>query len=142
MNGLFKLLGFLLIISVSTCLGFLKSNSLNLRRKKLCAIKNGITDLKQHIRLSNTEIDNLINVCFNNVPDRYSNLQNSDIEIIEGFFKDLGMSDSKSEIDRCELYIGLLDNQINEAENNYIELSRLYKSIGFLGGIFICIFFL
>lgn len=61
---------------------------------------------------------------------------------MKGFFKDIGMSDSKSEYERCELYITLLEAQISEAEKNYTELGKLYKSIGLLSGIFICIFFL
>ena len=142
MIWLFKLSGFALIIIATYITGSLKSNSLNLRRKKLIAIKNAINNLKQRIRLSNTEIDKLIAVSFESIPDIYKDLETRDCEIIADFFKDLGMSDSKAEYERCEVYIQLLTTQITEAEKNYTELSRLYKSIGFLSGIFICIFFL
>lgn len=142
MIWLFKLLGFALIIVATYIMGSLKSNSLNLRRKKLIAIKNAINNLKQRIRLSNTEIDKLIAVSFEGIPDIYKDLENRDCEIIADFFKDLGMTDSKAEYERCEVYISLLNTQIDEAEKNYTELSKLYKSIGFLSGIFICIFFL
>lgn len=142
MIWLFKLSGFVLIIVATYIMGSLKSNSLNLRRKKLIAIKNAINNLKQRIRLSNTEIDKLIAVSFEGIPDIYKDLENRDCEIIADFFKDLGMTDSKAEYERCEVYISLLNTQIAEAEKNYTELSKLYKSIGFLSGIFICIFFL
>jgi hypothetical protein len=139
---LFKLSGFTLIILTTYIAGYLKSNSLNLRRKKLIAIKSAINDLKQRIRLSHTEIDKLISVSFKDILDIYSNLEKRDIEIIKDFFNDIGMSDSKAEYERCEVYISLLNTQIAEAEKNYTDLSKLYKSIGFLSGIFICIFFL
>ena len=142
MIWLFKLSGFGLILLTTYIAGYLKSNSLNLRRKKLIAIKSAINDLKQRIRLSHTEIDKLILISFKDIDDMYSNLEKSDTEIIKDFFKNIGMSDTKAEYERCELYLSLLDTQIIEAEKNYTELSKLYKSIGFLSGIFICIFFL
>ena len=88
------------------------------------------------------EIDKLIEVSFKNVSDIYSNLDKSDCEIVKNFFKDIGMSDAKSEYERCELYISLLNTQIAEAEKNYTELGKLYKNIGFLSGVFICILLL
>lgn len=142
MTGLFKLSGFGLILFTTSILGFLKSESLNLRLKKLVSLKTAITDLKQRIRLTDTEIDKLISVSFKNVKDIYANLEKSDAEIVENFFNDIGMSDTEAEINRCELYISLLDNRITDAEKKYRELSKLYKSIGFWGGAFICIFFM
>ncbi len=142
MRLLFKLLGFALIVLTTTAIGFLKSNSLNMRHKKLCSLKNAITDLKQRIRLSHGEIDKLIAVSFKDIPDFYSYLEKSDTQIVENFFKDIGMLDVKAECERCELYISLLDAQIIKAQKNYTELNKLYKSMGIMGGIFICIFFL
>lgn len=142
MTGLFKLSGFGLIIFTTCVLGFLKSESLNLRLKKLVAIKTAITDLKQRIRLTDTEIDKLISVSFKNVKNIYANLEKSDAEIVENFFNDIGMSDTEAEVNRCDLYISLLDDRITDAEKKYRELSKLYKSIGFWGGAFVCIFFM
>lgn len=142
MIWLFKIFGFALVIFTGYSLGFLKSSNLNMRKKKLINIKNAIIDLKQRIRLSRIEIDKLIEVSFKNVSDIYSNLDKSDCEIVKNFFKDIGMSDAKSEYERCELYISLLNTQIAEAEKNYTELGKLYKNIGFLSGVFICILLL
>ena len=119
-----------------------KGLSLNLRLKKLVAIKTAITDLKQRIRLTDTEIDKLISVSFKNVKNIYANLEKSDAEIVENFFNDIGMSDTEAEVNRCDLYISLLDDRITDAEKKYRELSKLYKSIGFWGGAFVCIFFM
>ncbi len=142
MNWLFKGLGFALILLTTTVLGFLKANSLNLRYKKLCNIKNAVTDLKQRIRFSRSEIDKLLAISFKDIPDYYSNLEKDDIEIVEGFIENIGMADTKAECERCELCISLLDTKIAEAQKNCTELNKLYKSMGVLGGVFICIFFL
>lgn len=142
MKLLFKVIGFIIIIFVSSAIGFLKSNSLNLRYKKLCKIRNGVADLKERIRLRGGEIDRLIGLCFKDYPINYLALKKEDIVLIEDFFKNIGMSDTKAECERCELYISLIETKISEAQKNYLELSKLYKNIGFFSGIFICIFFM
>ncbi len=141
MTLLFKIIGFALIITTTSLLGLIKANNLNLRCKKLKNIKASMLDLKQRIRLSHLEIDKLIELSFKGTPD-YSNLEKNDCQIIKEFFQDIGMSDCDGECERCKLYINLLDRQINEAEKSYYELNKLYKYIGFLSGVFICIFFL
>lgn len=142
MKLLFKVSGFLLVVLVSSAIGFLKSNTLNLRYKKLCKIHSSIADLKERIRLHGGEIDRLINLSFESYPINYTALEKEDIILIEDFFKNIGMSDTKAEYERCELYMSLIDTKIGLAQKNYMELGKLYKNIGFLGGIFICIFFL
>lgn len=142
MKLLFKVLGFCLIILTTYTLGFLKSNTLNMRYKKLCCVKNALCDLKQRIRLNSGEIDKLISLSFKEIPDIYSYLEKSDTQIIKDFFENIGMADTKAECERCELYITMIDTKIKEAEKNYGELNKLYKSCGFFGGVLICIFFL
>ncbi len=142
MRLLFKISGYVLIVFVCWAVGFLKANSLHLRYKKLCNIHSGIRDLKERIRLHGGEIDRLINLSFESYPHDYTALQKEDITLIEDFFKNIGMSDTKAEYERCELYMNLIDTKITLAQKNYQELNKLYKSIGFFSGIFICIFFL
>lgn len=141
MRLLFKFSGLILIILTTTAIGFLKSNYLNMRYKKLCNLKSSITDLKQRIRLGCGEIDKLVSISFKDLSD-YSALEKSDIKIVENFFEDIGMLDSDSECERCDLYISLLDTQIINAQKNCHELGKLYKSVGFMSGLFFCIFFL
>lgn len=142
MKLLFKISGLIIIVFVCWAIGFLKANALHLRYKKLCNIHNGIGDLKERIRLHGGEIDRLINLSFETYPPDYTALQKEDITLIEDFFKNIGMSDTKAEYERCELYMNLIDTKITLAQKNYQELNKLYKSIGFFSGIFICIFFL
>lgn len=138
----FKIIGFILIVLTTTLFGFFKANALVVRYKKLCIIKSAIIDLKQRIRLSHLEIEKLIALSFKNIPDYKNGLNKSDIEILDSFFKNLGISDTKAECEKCELCIYNLETQISAAEKDNIELNRLYKSVGFFSGIFICIFFL
>ena len=142
MTLLFKITGFILVISTSAFIGFLKSGELFLRYKKLNKIQKNIADLKQRIRLHGGEINNLILLSFEEFPLDYLHLQKCDIEILNDFFANIGMGDTKSEYERCELYINLLKAKADEAKSKYQELGRLYKTIGLFSGIFICIFFI
>ena len=69
-------------------------------------------------------------------------LEKADVEILEEFFRDLGMSDSDSEYERTGLYMSIILKISDEAEKKCGELCRLYSSLGILCGLFICIFFL
>lgn len=139
---LFKILGFILIIATTFSIGFLKSSELGIRYKKLQSIQKGIGELKERIRMGGGEIDRLLASSFHQYPIDYCSLEKDDIEILNDFFSNVGLSDTKSEYERCEVYINLLKDKIEEANAKYRETARLYKSIGLLGGIFICIFLL
>lgn len=141
MKLMFKLLGFLLIITVCAAIGFIKANELQLRCKKLETFKKGVLELKERIKLSYGELDRLKNQCFK-MPIDYSGLYKSDYEIIESMFREIALLDRENAYNRCTLSIELLNKQYAEAQNRQKELGRLYKSIGALGGIFICILFL
>ena len=137
-----KIIGFILTISTTTIFGFLKANSLAFRYKKLCLIKNSITDLKQRIRLSQNELKKLIAISFKNITNIKGGLNKNDSEILDSFFENLGDGDIKTECERCELCISLLENQIIDAKNDNEQLNKLYKNVGFFSGVFICILFL
>lgn len=139
---LFKISGLLLIIFTCYTIGFLKSNELKLRTQRLYGFQKGICELKERIRANTGEIDALIRTSFSEYPINYSHLEKEDVLILEDFFKNIGMSDTKAEYERCELYINLLKTKTEEANAKYRELSRLYKNLGLMSGIFICIFLL
>ena len=141
MKLMFKLLGFLLIIAVCAAIGFIKSSELQQRSKKLIALKKSVLEFKERLRLSYGELDRLKNKCFK-TPIDYSGLYSSDCEIIESLFSEIALLDRDAAYNRCELAVELLNKQYLEAEARYKELGKLYKSIGALGGIFICILFL
>ena len=70
------------------------------------------------------------------------NLSNDDKALLNEFLKSFGKGDTKAEIERCEAYISLFEAKTNDAKDEFDEQQRLYKTLGFLGGIFICIFFM
>lgn len=151
MAWLFKFLGLIIIFTVSALTGFLKSMSLKKRKKKLDGIYRSMSDLRDRIRVSSTEMGRLINLCFpgdtacftyGGIRLNTDNLEKSDISIIEEFFSDIGMSDAESECERTGLYIELVKKKCDEAEQKCKELCRLYNTLGVLCGIFICIFFI
>lgn len=139
---LFKLTGFFMIIFATSAIGALKSNSLNQRCKKLSSLYKGIEQLKQRIRLHGGEAEFLLKQSFEEYPINSSNLTDEDIEIVEEFLKGIGMSDTEAEAERCEIYKNLIKQKSLEAQNKYSQLGKLYRNIGIMSGIFICIFLL
>lgn len=131
-----------MVICATYLFGILKSNRLKLRFKKLQNIQKSIVSLKEKIRTNTGEIPQLLNSSFGQFPIDYRFLTEGDIEILNEFFENIGMSDTKTEYQRCELYITLLSPKIKEAENEVKELGKLYKNIGLFVGIFICIILL
>ena len=139
---IFKIFGFFMIISTTYLFGFFKANGLKNRQKKLQNIQKGIISLKEKIRANAGEIPELLTSSFGIFPIDYAHLLKGDVEILEEFFKGVGMGDTKAEYERCELYITLLNPKIEEAKTEVLELGKLYKNIGLFVGIFICIILL
>ena len=151
MAWLFKILGVITVLSACSLAGFLKSFGLKKRHKKLLAIYRSMSDLRERIRMGGGEIERLVYLCFEEDTASISEgkaiintmyLEKADAEILEEFFRDLGMSNSESEYERIGLYMALILKKSDEAEKKCGELCRLYSSLGILCGLFICIFFL
>lgn len=151
MAWLFKISGVITVFTVCSMAGFLKSFGLKKRHKKLLAIYRSMSDLRERIRMGGGEIERLVYLCFEEdtasilegkaiINTMY--LEKADVEILEEFFRDLGMSDSDSEYERTGLYMSIILKISDEAEKKCGELCRLYSSLGILCGLFICIFFL
>ncbi len=141
MRLLFKILGLAIIMTVCTAAGFLKAVSLKKRYDRLIEIKNGLSVLKEKLRLRSGDKSRLLRECFSESIKATDNLKADDVALWQSFLKSFGNGDTNSELQRCDSYIGLLDIRINDAKNEFDNQSRLYKSLGFLCGIFICIFF-
>lgn len=138
----FKIAGFVIVIIATSAIGFLKSQQLKLRHKRLCAFRNGLLELKEHIRLGSGELERILKQSFDIDYTDFIHLEKEDIEILQDFFHKVGMSDSLAEAKRCELYINLLTPRIKSAKEKYAQLGKLYRNIGIMSGLFICIFFI
>lgn len=142
MRTLFKIVGLISVFIVCIALGFLKAFSLKGRYEDLRIATSSISKLKEKIRLHTGDKTRLFLECFSVPPEKLINLNNDDKALLNEFIINFGKSDTKAEIERCDAYISLFKTKMFEAKTEFDEQQRLYKTLGFLGGIFICIFFL
>ena len=125
-----------------TALGFLKANKLKCRLEALKQIKNGLLSLKEQLRLHSGDKNRLINSCFKSIDKTLQDLNDEDKKLWTEFLIPFGNSDTQSEYERCLSFINLFDNKISDLSREIGEQQKLYKSLGFFSGIFLCIFFL
>lgn len=148
---LFKLLGLLIILLVCSSFGILKSENLKKQASDLAEFIKSFSQLSELLRIGNYEIDELVNICFKNNLGFFKNgefiincnsLSETQRKIIKEFFCGFGFSDTEGEHSRTALYINLLKTEHEEALKQYSTLGSLYRSVGFMGGLIICIFLL
>ena len=138
---LFKIIGLGLLLLCCTALGFLKANALKYRLEALQKIKNGFLSLKELIRLHNGDKTQLINKCFPDVKQLMKYLDNQDQKLWNEFLSVFGSGDTKNEYERCLAFISLFDSKISNLSKETAVQQKLYKSLGFFSGLFLCIFF-
>ncbi|MBO5210661.1 MAG: stage III sporulation protein AB [Clostridia bacterium] len=139
---LFKFLGLSFLLLCCTAFGFFKANTLKSRLDALEKIKNGLLTLKERLRLHSGDKNRLISGCFPNIDKLLQSLPPEDKKLWNEFFAHFGCSDTKSEYERCASFITLFDNKINTLSREIGEQQKLYKSLGFFSGVFLCIFFI
>lgn len=146
---LFKLFGMVFVFSACTLFGFLKSASLRKRADKLWNFGQKTDRLKECIRIRTGEIGTLLPKVYGKdllfvkdgefIPNK-DYLLDEDFALLSEFFSSLGMGDITSECERIESYSKIIKSRSNQAYKECESLCRLYKSIGALVGVFICIF--
>ena len=139
---LFKITGVSLVITTCTLIGFSKAHRLKIRVDKLRHLQNGIARLKELIRHRGGEIDKLILQCFNSYPVDLSGLEPQERGIAQALFNEIGLQGTQNAYNQCEICLSLLKSVQADAEQKYRENAKLYRSVGFLFGAFICIFFI
>lgn len=137
---LFKVLGLFSLVVSGTALGFYKSYLLELRQKQLLEICNSLERLALLITSSVKDLDVLLKESFKSEKIDTFGLLSSDKEILGNLISSLGISNRQREYDNVILCKNLLEKQLSEAKLEYDSLSKLYRSLGFLGGLFLCIF--
>lgn len=148
---LLKILGLLTVFSISSILGFMKSSALSKRSQKLYGFSKGMSTLAERIRMGSGEINELLKISFdseqiglgiNGISVNEDYLKTDDVSLIKEFFEELGMNNIDSEYERTASYKTLIEIQRKSAEDDCNNLCRLYKTLGVLIGVFICIFLL
>ena len=146
-----KVSGLLTIFAVCCLFGFLKSSALNKRAVKLLDFLKGMDFLGERIKMGTSEITELLKISFKEDLISYEGseffadgdyLKNEDISPINEFLSKLGMGDTDSEYERIKAYKAIIELQHKAAETDCLNLCKLYKTLGVLTGVFICIFLL
>ena len=162
---LVKLSIFILIIMITTRLGFLKVNLFKTRLEELQKFKSALAFMKTKIEFTYDPIKNIFEdisaVVYENKENVFSSikqntndffkewekgiliykdvLKKEDIQIIRNFGKILGKTDKNGQISEIDLCAQLIDKQIKDAEKILLKNEKLYKTLGVTSGISICI---
>ena len=145
----FKIIGLLFLLTACTSFGFFKSYRLSLRSKRLNEICIALQKLQQLICSSTQDLNKLLEFSFGKNFIGFENekpifntegLLKEDMEFLYKLFKEIGISQRETEYKRIAVFETIFKNQLNDANENTKRLSKLYNSLGFLGGLSICIF--
>ena len=165
---LIKFIILILIVLTTTSLGMQKVKSFKERQNALSLFKRSLLFMKTKIEFTYEPIkrifedissviyenkDNVFYACnseneitfYNNwtkaVDKTLKDLKQDDLEIIKNFGKMLGKTDKNGQISEIELALCLIEKQIEDAENYYVKNEKLYKTIGVVSGLALCIIF-
>ena len=148
---LFKVSGMVMVFSVCSIWGFSRSAALKKRAEKLLAFSRSAQELAELIRTEACEIRPLLERTFDGQllkvteKDFFLNeeyYKKEDVKLLLAFLSKLGLSDSLSEYRRISGYAEIIKQRSDQAFCECEKLCRLYKSLGCMVGIFICIFLL
>lgn len=139
-----RLFGVFLVVVASSFFGFLKSNSLTQRYKKLLQLSDCVNTLYNYIEQGGFELDFLVKNVF--LKCKFLTFNGSaiecndgdlekDKEFIEGFFARLGNSTKKVECDQISHFILRLKSVLSDAKNDVTQKCRVYQTLGVCAGI-------
>ena len=166
MLGFLKIFILLLIMLICTSLGILKAKSYNNRVVELKKIKNALEVLKSKIEFTYEPIQDIfreiskivyaneenifvqtlenISQCgvtesWNKAIEKNANLNEEDKSTIQMFGKLLGKTDKSGQINEINVTSKLIDTQIEKAEQEKAKNYKLFKTLGSVVGIGLCI---
>lgn len=68
-------------------------------------------------------------------------LKEDDWEVITNFGKTLGYLDKQMQVDSIHFTTAYIDSQITQVQENLDKNQRMYKSLGFIGGVLLLVVF-
>ncbi len=150
MPFLIKVIGFCFIVCATTLFGISLSKDLKGRMQSLNWFVNLTDEVAEKIRYSSAELPQIVRSIYNydtylsvdepfRVYLKNTGLDKDDKRMIEEFFAGLGLGDTESQIKRCGIYKRQLLRRYENADRQYTEKSKLYKKLGFFGGLTIVI---
>lgn len=163
--SLIKSINLIFIFITSAYIGIIKSKTYEIRVVELNKFRNALVMFKTKIEFTYEPIKNIfeeiskiiyldeknifkftiesdeeINEAWSNSADRLSNVFNKeDIDVIKMLGKLLGKTDIEGQVSEILLTQNLIERQIEKAENEKTKNSKLYKTMGIICGLGICI---
>ena len=144
-----KLLGIVIVVLVSAFTGFLKSNMLAERYKKLSAIYDGTNNLYEYVQNSGCELFEAVKNSYSGINFLhikngafmcdYNALTKEDTKLIDAFFISLGASAKKIECDKINNFRLKLNTHIKQAKTNYEQKGKIYQTFGICIGLTIAV---
>ena len=155
-----KIIGSVLIITSCFSVGYMKAKKLYVRRDFLSVFIKFLSVLSTNLRYNSDDIFSIVdlsakteglyffekeceeyNISFeeywkNKITslDIIDNLLIADKTLLTEFGLQLGKSDVEGELQHIELYKRLFEKQLEDAENQILKKSKLYKAMGFFVG--------
>lgn len=166
MLGLLKTVILMIILGICTSIGMLKAKTYDNRVSELKKIKNALEVLKSKIEFTYEPIKDIffeiskivygneenifqetlrcmeqngVTESWNIAVEKNSNLEKEDKATIKMFGKLLGKTDKAGQINEINVTSKLLDTLIEKAEQEKNKNYKLFKTLGCLIGIGICI---
>lgn len=162
---LIKIISLIGILFICSYIGIMKSKMYENRVKELNKFQNALVMFKSKIEFTHEPLKNIFkdisNIIYSNEEnifaqminceiniynswcesiDKYSNsLLEEDKEIIKMMGKLLGKTDIKGQVNEIELTENLIEKQIKKAEYERDKNVKLYKTMGVVLGLGICI---
>ncbi len=142
-----KIFGILIVIMVSTLYGFYFSSRIKEREKKLRSYLLLINEIEDKIRCK-ISLEEIFSSCLSQTLLEYRDyrvnfkkegLQKEDIKLLETFFEEIGLGDTKSGTELCRTYKELLGKKEKEAEQETLQKAKLYSVLGLFFGLFVAI---
>lgn len=142
-----KIIGLILVVAAFTGVGFFRAEALRYRHLRLREICLFIEETADRIR-TGEELYHIIDLCGQKagifVEDYHTRIDRKgltaeDIRLAEGFFSELGMGDTESQLKRCEVYLQMLRKNEAEACVEAHTKTSLYGKLGFFAGLFAAI---
>lgn len=142
-----KLVGLIGVVVVSTLTGLFLSANLRERQKRLqsfCLFVEELSDcIRRGIELNTVlaQKGEELGLSFDGleVVITKDSLKKEDISLLEEFFGALGLSDTATELHRCDVYLELIKRRERSAAERVREKANLYGRVGFFTGLFLAI---
>lgn len=159
-----KSINLILVLLICTYLGIQKAKVYEKRYKELQYFQSALNMFKSKLEFTYEPINNIfsdiskiiyngssniflntienkenLNLAWMNSVENNNQFNNEDKDIIKTFGKLLGKTDIKGQVSEIELMQNLIEKQISNAELEKNKNVKLYKTMGIISGLGICI---